>query len=196
MSRFVVVIDIQNDFMRPEGKLYVPGAEEIINPISDYIRNLDSDIGVLFTYDTHFEENYHLSEESKQFPIHCVKDSWGWELSIVSEETEEEFSWDNLFYLDKNFFDMWYQRHINVYDYDDVIIAPREEFFKNLMQFDGVDTITVIGVASDYCVLDAIWGFVHRGFKVEVIRDLTKGIVRQIDQVIEEEFPQGSVIII
>ena len=49
--------------------------------------------------------------------------------------------------------------------------------------------MTVIGVAADFCVKDAIAGLLERGFKVEVIRDLTAGIVRDIDQTCQEEFP-------
>src|SRR3546814_1703628 len=66
--------------------------------------------------------------------------------------------------------------------------VPREQFFAGL-KHHGVDTVTVIGVAADYCVMWAIRGLLDRGFKVEVVEHLTAGIQRDMQQTIDEEFP-------
>ena len=75
---------------------------------------------------------------------------------------------------------------------DDLSISPtiysRDGFFERLKD-SGINTIAIAGVAADFCVKDAIAGFLKRGFKVIIHRDLTAGIDRQIDQVIEDEFP-------
>jgi len=47
--------------------------------------------------------------------------------------------------------------------------------------------IHVLGIASDYCVKDNIKGWLDRGYKVTVIRNLTAGIERTIDEVREQE---------
>src|SRR3546814_2846085 len=71
---------------------------------------------------------------------------------------------------------------------DGTLQVPREHFFAGL-KHHGVDTVTVIGVAADYCVMWAIRGLLDRGFKVEVVEHLTAGIQRDMQQTIDEEFP-------
>src|SRR3546814_20209546 len=65
--------------------------------------------------------------------------------------------------------------------------VPREQFFAGL-KHHGVDNVTVIGVAADYCVMWAIRGLLDRGFKVEVVEHLTAGIERDLQQTIDEEY--------
>src|SRR5690606_6957301 len=56
----------------------------------------------------------------------------------------------------------------------------RDEFLKDI----GSDTEVVIaGVASDYCVKQAIVGYLERGAQVVVMQDLVKGIGAQIEEV-------------
>jgi len=69
---------------------------------------------------------------------------------------------------------------------------PRDPFFEALAG-SGVRDVTVVGVAADYCVRWAIDGPVERGFRVEVPAALTRGIARQIDSVVAEEWPAGTV---
>ena len=65
--------------------------------------------------------------------------------------------------------------------------ADGEAFFKAL-EGKGIATVSVIGVAADYCVRWAVDGLVARGFAVEVPAALTRGIDRQFDQVLAEDF--------
>ncbi|MCT2398482.1 isochorismatase family protein [Novosphingobium mangrovi (ex Huang et al. 2023)] len=60
--------------------------------------------------------------------------------------------------------------------------------FIEFLKTPQVETVTVIGVAADYCVGWAIEGLVARGFGVTVREHLTQGIDRQIWQVVDEEF--------
>ena len=77
MKRFLVVVDIQNDFV--DGALGTKEAQSIIDYAVDKISNFDGDIFI--TYDTHFE-NYLDTSEGKMLPIlHCIKGTMGWELN-------------------------------------------------------------------------------------------------------------------
>ncbi|MEG8025264.1 hypothetical protein QP162_14105 [Sphingomonas aurantiaca] len=80
MSRFVVVVDTQWDFMAGEGALSVAGAAALVAPMQAWLSALQpADVaGVLFTFDTHFRETYAASPEAAMFPIHCVRDTPGW----------------------------------------------------------------------------------------------------------------------
>lgn len=176
---FDLVIDVQNDFMRPDGALYVPGAETIIAPLQQHLAMLDSR-GVLFTYDTHVLGIYEASEEAKQFPIHCVKGSEGWQLAV-----DRSVLGVDAFTMEKGVFDMWHEPTLSVQGKDGVV--DREAFFEYLWS-SGVTTLRLCGVASDYCVKWAIDGALVRAFKVQVIAGLTKGIARDMAQVVKDEF--------
>src|SRR3546814_16606732 len=63
----------------------------------------------------------------------------------------------------------------NVSIIDGTLQFPREQFFAGL-KHHGVDTVTVIGVAADYCVILAIRGLLVRASKDEVLEHTTPPI--------------------
>lgn len=90
MKHFLVVVDIQNDFVN--GALGTEEAVAIIPAASEKIKNFKGDIFV--TFDTHFE-NYMDTAEGKKLPVlHCIKGTSGWELneSINSALKEKEYT--------------------------------------------------------------------------------------------------------
>lgn len=77
MKHFLVVVDIQNDFV--DGALGTSEAVSIIDKCVDKIQNFDGEIFV--TYDTH-SEDYLGTKEGKKLPVvHCVKGTDGFELN-------------------------------------------------------------------------------------------------------------------
>ena len=77
MSRYLFVIDYQNDFV--DGALGFPGAEKLDNPIAEKIRAYGKG-HVFFTRDTHFD-NYLETREGRNLPVpHCIKGSHGWQI--------------------------------------------------------------------------------------------------------------------
>lgn len=187
MKKFVIVVDMQKDFVNEDGKLYVPGSSEIIQPINDYLASLSKDdtIGVLFTLDSHYDYIYPDSEEAKQFPPHCYKGSIGWELAVDKNLIHRMIP---VFKLEKNVFNMWEQSHLEIMWPVKSIPGSwhtkfRELFFKSNRVTNDV---VVIGVASDYCVKYTIEGLLERGFNVTVPRALVKGISMSIDEVAEK----------
>jgi len=187
MKKIVIVVDAQNDFMKENGNLPVSGAEELIEPINDYLRALKaSDVElVLFTFDTHTEEGFPGSPESELFPLHCVKGTVGWELAVTTEVEPTVFK------LEKGVFDMWAEDDIRVVDptgFD----CGREFLFEQLKRNEMID-VEVVGVAADFCVKWAVDGLLRRGFRVTVNESLTRGIERQIDQVLAEDWEDQAV---
>ncbi|MBE6824085.1 MAG: cysteine hydrolase [Ruminococcaceae bacterium] len=77
MKHFLVVVDIQNDFV--DGALGTPEAQAIIDSCVKKIEDFDGEIFV--TYDTH-SENYLETAEGKKLAVtHCVKGTHGWLLN-------------------------------------------------------------------------------------------------------------------
>lgn len=82
MKHFLVVVDIQNDFV--DGSLGTAQAEKIIDSCVVKIKNFDGEIFV--TFDTHTDD-YMSSAEGKKLPVvHCVKGTDGWKLNSKIEQ--------------------------------------------------------------------------------------------------------------
>lgn len=196
MTRFVVVVDTQWDFMAADGALSVTGAADLVEPMQRWLAALapDDTCGVLFTYDTHEPAIYARSAEAEAFPPHCVRGSAGWANVLDPALLDPAIpAWT----IEKGVFDMWAEDGLTIADARNPQgpTIEREAFFARL-KADGVSRVTVIGVAADYCVRWAIEGLVARGFAVEVPGSLTRGIERQIDVVAAQDFGDGRVSIV
>ncbi|SEM76698.1 nicotinamidase/pyrazinamidase [Sphingomonas gellani] len=188
MKSFVIVVDAQADFLLADGALPVAGAEALFGPMQDWIAALrpDDTAGVLFTFDTHDADTYPLSAEALQFPIHCVRDTAGWRGMLDPDAIDPAIP---LFRLEKNVFDMWAEPGVTIDDMRNPAApaALRDAFFAQL-RASGVETVTLIGVAADFCVRWAARGLIERGFRVTVPPALTRGIERQIEAVVAADF--------
>lgn len=188
MSRFVIVVDTQKDFMAIDGALSVAGADALVAPMASWLRGLDPETtaGVLFSFDTHDATVYPASAEAESFPIHCVRGSEGWrnvlDVALVNPAIP---AWR----IEKGVFDMWAEDGTTIENARDpaVPVMERDRFFADLAK-SGVSDVTVIGVAADYCVRWAVAGLIDRGFRVSVPEAMTRGIVRQIAEVAADDF--------
>ncbi len=195
MKRFVIAVDTQGDFMNADGALSVAGADALTAPMQHWLAALrpEETEGVLFTFDTHLKETFFTMPESKEFPIHCVRETEGWANVLDASAVDPAIpTWR----LEKGVFDMWAE--------DGVMIEPvrgnaapveREAFFEGL-KASGITEVAVIGVAADYCVKWAVEGLIARGFKVTLPKGLTKGIHRPIDRVLTEDFADKAVALV
>ena len=74
MKRFLVVVDMQKDFV--DGALGSQEAVAIVPAVVGKIKAFDGEIFV--TYDTHFD-NYMQTSEGRHLPVpHCIKGTDGW----------------------------------------------------------------------------------------------------------------------
>ena len=77
MKHFLVVVDIQKDFV--DGALGTNEAIAIIDNCVEKIRTFDGEI--IVTLDTH-SDDYLSSAEGKKLPVvHCIKGTDGWQLN-------------------------------------------------------------------------------------------------------------------
>lgn len=76
----LVVVDMQNDFI--DGSLGTKEAIEIVDNVKNKINEYRAKGGVvIFTKDTHTEE-YLETQEGQNLPVpHCIKGTFGWEIS-------------------------------------------------------------------------------------------------------------------
>ena len=130
MTRYLFVIDYQNDFV--DGALGFPGAELLDEKISAKVRAYGKD-HVLFTRDTHFE-NYLTTREGKNLPVeHCIKGTHGWQ---VYGETAKALAEVEAKAIDKLVFGM------DVTDPATAAVLP-----------ETADEIELVGLVSNICVV-------------------------------------------
>lgn len=196
--------DMQNGFTREDGNLYVPGAQEIIDRANNFLWQVQIGVfdHIVIVLDTHFTEEYYQTEEGKLFPLHCEFGTRDWELSI------DVSGLSNTCYVMKNQFNLWGEKEVidisftslqrkNAYNllfrmtddlYNPSRTIPRDEFISAIRADHNTTDIdvTMIGVASDYCIRYAMEGWLARGARVTILHDLTKGIEKEIPQVLDE----------
>lgn len=163
MKNIFALIDLQNDFIAPDGKLTV-NAPELVQKTQDFINRTRSRFDeYLVTYDTHFNETYASTFEAGSFPPHCIYGTQGWQVPVKFPIHATVHS------LIKATTNLWAEEHQ---------YPTLKEDLKNT-------TFYVAGVCSDICVIQAIDGMLKRGAAVVVLRDLTKGFTREIDEVVK-----------
>lgn len=85
MKKFLVVVDMQNDFV--DMALGTKEAEAIVPYTAKKIREFGGEIFV--TYDTHFAD-YMDTAEGRKLPVpHCIKGTEGWKLNPEIEAALE-----------------------------------------------------------------------------------------------------------
>ncbi len=192
--RFAIVVDMQRDFVAPDGALPVPGAEAIVVPVQQWLAGLDPETvaGVLFTADTHVPHLYAGSEEAKQFPLHCAVGTPGWALVVDPGAIDPAIP---RYLLEKGVFDMWAEPGLTLEAIGTGAVRDRDAFFAALLA-DGIAEVEVVGVAADYCVRWAVEGLLDRGFRVTIPAALTRGIAAPVDTVARDAWAGRAVAVV
>ncbi len=166
-------VDTQFDFMLPEGKLYVPGAEETV-PAMQRLVDAARAAGLVHvaSADDHELTDAEISDEPDfltTYPPHCLRGTRG-ARKIPATDQEDPvplglepvpdryLEGREFLLLKKNF---------------DVFTNPNTE---RLLERLDPDEIVVFGVATDVCDDAAIRGFVARGRKVRFVEDAARGL--------------------
>lgn len=165
-----VDVDTQADFMLPTGSLYVPGAQEIIPNLARLLEFArDHGVPVVSSVDAHSLSD----EEFQQFPPHCVKGTPGQhklpetllaQRTVLPNEkhpepTEAEISRCRQWILEKQKFDLFTNLHAAF-------------LFEKL----AAGQYVVFGVATEYCVREAVLGLLQQGRPVTVVEDAIREI--------------------
>ena len=131
--KILIVVDMQNDFI--DGALGTKEAVAIVSNVAEKIKNFDG--RVLFTRDTH-EENYMETQEGKNLPVpHCIRGSEGWQIRPELDALRKEEA------IDKPTFGSTYLG---------ALLKAQDEDLKKKGE-SGIESITLIGLCTDICVI-------------------------------------------
>jgi nicotinamidase/pyrazinamidase len=166
-------VDTQVDFMLPDGKLYVPHAEETVPAMARLVEAARA-AGIVHvaSADDHELTDEEISEEPDYrttYPPHCLRGTRG---ARKIPETEQRDPVPVTFArLPERYFDG--REFLLLKKSFDVFTNPNTE--RLLDRFDR-DEIVVFGVATDVCDDAAIRGFLERGRKVRFVEDAARGL--------------------
>ncbi len=141
----IIVVDMQNDFVKPGGKLVVPTAKDTIPSIRRLLdKARENKVLIIYTKDTH----YFRDPEFDIWGEHVVKGTWGWE--IVDELKPGE----NDIVVEKTRYDGFYGTPID-----------------DLLRVYGIKYTVIVGTVANICVLHTAGSAALRWYKVVVPLD-------------------------
>ncbi len=139
----LIIVDMLNDFIRPEGALYCgPAAEAIVAFIAGRLQHYRrTGQAVIYLCDSHQPNDL----EFDKFPRHCVTGTWG--AQIIGELTPKPN--------------------------EKVIAKTRYSGFFNtnlaqVLRSLSPELVEVVGVCTSICVMDTVGGLANRDYRILV----------------------------
>ncbi len=141
----VIIVDMQNDFVKPGGRLRVPSAEATVEPIRRLLEKARKhEVLTVFTQDTHYQRD----PEFGIWGEHVTYGSWGWriidELAPVPGEVV----------VQKTRYDGFYGTPLD-----------------DLLRTNGIRNVVVVGTVANICVLHTAASAALRWYKVYMPMD-------------------------
>ncbi len=164
MTDALVIVDFQNDFT-PGGALAVPRGDEIAGRVQEL---LDSGrfAFVVATRDWHPPDHGSFLDEGGIWPPHCVQGTDGAELHASLDTARVDAV------VDKGL-----DRRIEGYSGFEATDLER------LLREHDIDRLTIVGLATDYCVRHTALDALKAGFEVTVDRAGVRGIEAELGAV-------------
>jgi nicotinamidase/pyrazinamidase len=148
------IIDIQNDFMNPDGALYVPGAERIKTQLAEeYAHAVSMGYPIFFTADEHDGTEPEMAKNGGLFPLHCMKGTDGQklirEIKVIPDDP------------------VFTKRCYNVFD--DTLGNMK---IRGWLKDNKVTEIGLVGLVGNICLKAAALGLVKLGIKVTILENI------------------------
>jgi nicotinamidase/pyrazinamidase len=158
MARALVIVDFQNDFTPPHGALAVPGGDGIAVHVNQLAGSDEFDL-VVATRDWHPPDHGSFASQGGPWPPHCVQETEGAELHPS---------------LDRALVDVVVDKGQD----------PATEGYSgfqatelaDLLRERRIDHVTIVGLATDYCVKHTALDALRAGFGVTVDSTAVRGV--------------------
>jgi nicotinamidase/pyrazinamidase len=157
MGRALVIVDFQNDFT-PGGALAVPEGDAIAARINALAASSDYDL-VVATRDWHPADHGSFAAQGGPWPVHCVQGTPGAELHPALDRTQVDVV------VDKGQ-DPGTEGYSGFEGTD----------LAGLLRERGITQLTIVGLATDYCVKNTALDALREGFEVTVDALAVRGV--------------------
>jgi nicotinamidase/pyrazinamidase len=160
----LIVVDVQNDFADPAGGLAVAGGDQIIAAVNRQIEQARASGSLIVaTQDWHPEHTPHFARDGGVWPVHCVGGTWGAELHpalalpadapCVRKGANGEDGYSGFTMRDS------------------LTGETIPTALEDVLHAAGVESVVVVGLATDYCVKATALDAVRLGFRTVVPTD-------------------------
>lgn len=173
----LIIVDMQNDFM-PNGALAVQNADKIIQPINQLAKHFQN---VILTQDWHPDEHISFADNhTNQQAFDYIELSYGqqvlWPKHCVQGSQGAEFHRDLNIPHAQLIIRKGY--HTEIDSYSAFLEADKKTAtgLASYLRERKMNTVYIVGVATDYCVKWTALDAQQAGFKTYVIEDLCKAI--------------------
>jgi nicotinamidase-related amidase len=142
----LIIVDMQNDFVKEKGNLVVPAAGETVPRIRKLLTSArKSGVPVAYTQDTMREDD----PEFDIWPEHCMENTWGWEVIPELKPEKNELVCRKL-------------------RYDGFYGTGLEHTLSHVWK---IENVVIVGTVSNICVLHTAASAGLRWYKVIVPAD-------------------------
>ncbi|HKK44214.1 MAG TPA: bifunctional nicotinamidase/pyrazinamidase [Balneolaceae bacterium] len=173
----LLIVDVQNDFC-PGGALEVPGGDAIIPVINKLSQQFDA---VIQTQDWHPKghSSFASSHEGKN-PFDTIRMSYGeqvlWPDHCVQGSDGANFHPDLKTEPSQLIIRKGFRKNIDSYSAFYENDNQTTTGLTGYLQQRNIDTLYVVGLATDFCVKWSVLDGIKEGFKLHVVEDAVKGI--------------------
>lgn len=173
----LIVVDVQNGFT-PGGNLAVAKADQIIPIINQLAKKFEH---IVLTQDWHPEQHISFADNhDNKLPFETIELSYGtqvlWPKHCVQGTHDAEFHPD----LDVPTAQLIIRKgfHTDIDSYSAFMEADRKTptGLKGYLTEHQIDTVYIVGIATDFCVAWTALDAAQMGFKTYVIEDACKAI--------------------
>lgn len=145
--KILIVVDMLNDFIDPDGKLFIGETGlDIIEPVAAKVQEYrDNDNPIIFLCDNHEEDDL----EFQRFPAHCINGTTG--AMIIDRLNPDD---ENEFIIGKTRYSGFYGTQLNQVLFD---LNP--------------ELVEVVGCCTSICVMDTVGGLANQDYNVQIPLD-------------------------
>jgi len=182
IRKALIIVDVQNDFCEG-GSLAVVGGREVGRRITEFLQQHDKDYELIVTSqdwhrgDTtnagHFAADGEEPNYTETWPHHCVAGTVGARFVDTLDAG----------YADVHIYKGWDEAAYSAFEgsTDPKLTPPAEtvQTLDEILKENDVTEVDVVGIATDYCVLQTALDAHKLGYKVTVIPELTAAVAEE-----------------
>lgn len=158
MSEALIIVDFQRDFTPPDGALAVPHGDEIAERLNALAANERYEL-VIATRDCHPPDHQSFHAQGGPWPVHCVRDTKGAQLHPALDQRRIDAV------IDKG-------QRPETEGYS----AFESAELGQILAEHAVTALTIVGLATDVCVLNTARDALREGFAVTIDTSATRAV--------------------
>lgn len=192
MTNALIIVDVQNDFVEG-GSLAVEGGTALAGRLAEKLDKVFPEMfdHIVYTQDWHIDPVGHFSDTPDfvdTWPVHCVADEKGSEIVPVLATAIQK--------SDKELINIRKGEYVPAYSAFEGADSNGRNL-ETVLKENSVDTVVVVGIATEHCVRATAIDASDAGFYTTVWTDYCAGIDdARVQEVLDVELPKYDVKVI